>query len=145
MTGLRRLGGWRWWVAPGIAAVMVFLAVSGASLRLGWYARRGQLGEIAEAWRKDPLAIAGMPGAEHVETGGDGLPVHPLDLWFPGEAGRQPTRDADAGFAVRVPGTGFLFERGYYVHAPTLAADSPLRRDLHALGDGWYAGRLSDP
>lgn len=144
-TGLRRLAGWRWWVAPGILAVLALVTVSGASLQLGWLARRRELAAIAEAWRKDPRGVAGMPGADRIPTGSDGMPSHPLELWFPSQSGDQPTRGRDDGFAVWVPGTGFIFERGCWVHAPTLAADSPLRPYLKALGDGWYAGRLPDP
>lgn len=144
MHGFRRLAGWRWWVAPGIIAALAVVAASGAPAWLGWRSRLGWLAPIADAWRRDPRGVAGLPGADRVASGSDGLPTHPLDLWFPAPGGDQPTREADAGFAVWVQGTGFLFERGYYVYAPTLAAGSPLRPHLRALGDGWYAGRLAD-
>lgn len=140
----RRLGHRRWWAAPAIAVLLAAASGSGLATWIGWRLRMGQLAPMAEAWRVDPRSVAGLPGSQHVATGEDGLPRHPLDLWFPPPQGVQPTRESDAGLVVRVPGTGFLFEHGVYVHAPTMAADSPLRPHLRALGDGWYAGRIAD-
>lgn len=142
--GFRRLAGIRWWIAPGIALLAAVVAASGAATWIGWRLRMGQLGPMAEAWRQDPRMVAGLPGADRIPTGSDGLPQHPLDVWFPVPQPEQPTRAADDGFAVWEPGTGFLFERGFYVYAPNLAVDSPLRRSLRALGDGWHAARLID-
>lgn len=142
--GCRRLWHRRWWAAPAIAVLLAAASVSGLAAWVGWRLRMGQLAPMAEAWRADPRSVAGLPGSEHVATGEDGLPLHPLDLWFPATQGVQPTRESDAGLVVRVPGTGFLFEHGVYIHAPALAADSPLRPYLRALGNGWYAGRLVD-
>ena len=112
--------------------------------------RRGELDALAALWTAGDLDglrarsnAVGASGGLRVMFDADGRPAAPIDL---GHGMLRPfVRDgAEAdwrGFAVEVPGTGFLFETGGYVYLPDLAEDQvPANARISPLGGGWWQG-----
>lgn len=139
-----------WWAVPVACIAAVAVALSPLPVHAGFRMRRGELDALAALWTAGDLDglrarsnVVGASGGLRVMFEADGRPAAPIDL---GHGMLRPlVRDgAEAdwrGFAVVVPGTGFLFKTGGYVYLPDLPADSlPATAALSPLGGGWWQG-----
>jgi hypothetical protein len=126
-----------WWLPPAMVAALFGLAELGVPRDAGFLIQRSRLEAARAAWEA-------LPPAERAT----GVPVM-VELWTPSglrAAGNglfaitAHRLDPAEGFAVPVPGTGFLLTVGSYYYLPRMPVGSAGTANLRPLGDGWYEG-----
>jgi hypothetical protein len=137
-----------WWAVPVACIAAVAVALSPLPLHAGFWVRRSELDALAALWNAGDLdglrarAVSSGRGLR-VMFDADGRPQEPKDL---GSGMFQPLIRPGAeaewrGFAVEIPETGFIFERGGYIYLPDLPVDTtPANYGFSPLGGGWWQG-----